>query len=159
MRVVLRGHEPRWLAPASLVAAVLVTLALTAIPIRLAGANPMAAFERYLITPLTSVAGVHEVLLTATPLLFTGMAVAIAFRAGYWNIGAEGQFLLGAIGTSKDGCVALNRYEVMLEETLNTALLTKLVESLAVFGHAKHDGHTSGKVDRDGRIGGISRVV
>ena len=99
----LRGHEPRWLAPASLVAAVLVTLVLTAIPIRLAGANPMAAFERYLITPLTSVAGVHEVLLTATPLLFTGMAVAIAFRAGYWNIGAEGQFLLGAIGTTAVG--------------------------------------------------------
>ena len=63
----------------------------------------MAAFERYLITPLTSVAGVHEVLLTATPLLFTGMAVAIAFRAGYWNIGAEGQFLLGAIGTTAVG--------------------------------------------------------
>ena len=102
MRVVLRGHEPRWLAPASLVAAVR-SPGLTAIPIRLAGANPMAAFERYLITPLTSVAGVHEVLLTATPLLFTGMAVAIAFRAGYWNIGAEGQFLLGAIGTTAVG--------------------------------------------------------
>ena len=62
-----------------------------------------AAFERYLITPLTSVAGVHEVLLTATPLLFTGMAVAIAFRAGYWNIGAEGQFLLGAIDRRRHG--------------------------------------------------------
>ena len=32
-------------------------------------------------------------LLTATPLLFTGLAVAVAFRAGYYNIGAEGQFL------------------------------------------------------------------
>ena len=63
----------------------------------------MAAFERYLITPLTSVAGLQEVLLTATPLLFTGMAVAIAFRAGYWNIGAEGQFLFGAIGTTAVG--------------------------------------------------------
>ena len=103
MRVVLRGHEPRWLAAASLLAAVLHLCFPTAIPIRLAGANPMAAFERYLITPLTSVAGVQEVLLTATPLLFTGMAVAIAFRAGYWNIGAEGQFLLGAIGTTAVG--------------------------------------------------------
>ncbi|MEV7430299.1 MULTISPECIES: ABC transporter permease [unclassified Nocardioides] len=100
MKFVLRGHEPRWLAPAAVLVAVLVTVALTAVPIRLAGAAPFSAFERYLVTPLTSVHGVQEVLLTATPLLFTGIAVAIAFRAGYWNIGAEGQFLLGAVGTT-----------------------------------------------------------
>ena len=39
-------------------------------------------------------------LLTATPLMFTGIAVAIAFRAGYWNIGVEGQFLVGAVATT-----------------------------------------------------------
>jgi simple sugar transport system permease protein len=100
VRLVLRGHEPRWVAPLAVVAAGVVTLALTAIPIRLAGANPPAAFERYLITPLTTTSGVYEVLLTATPLLFTGIAVAIAFRVGYWNIGAEGQFLAGAIATT-----------------------------------------------------------
>ena len=100
MRLVLRGHEPRWVAPAAVIVAVLTTLALTAVPIRLAGANPAAAFERYLFTPLSSTLGIHEVLLTATPLLFTGIAVAIAFRAGYWNIGAEGQFLIGAVATT-----------------------------------------------------------
>ena len=105
MRLVLRGHEPRWMAPASIVVAVLVTIALSAIPIRLAGANPAAAFERYLVTPLSSTLGIYEVMLTATPLLFTGIAVAIAFRAGYWNIGAEGQFLIGAVATT---ALALN---------------------------------------------------
>jgi ABC-type uncharacterized transport system permease subunit len=100
MRLVLRGQQPPWLTPVAVLAAVLATVALTAIPIRLAGANPPAAFERYLITPLTTTAGLYEVLLTATPLLFTGIAVAIAFRAGYWNIGAEGQFLMGAVATT-----------------------------------------------------------
>lgn len=100
MRAVLRGSEPRWLAPAAVVLAVLVTLALTAGPIRLAGAAPVAAFERYVITPLTTANGVAEVLLAATPLLFTGLAVAIAFRVGYYNIGAEGQFLAGAMATT-----------------------------------------------------------
>lgn len=100
MRLVLRGHEPRWVAPAAAVVAVLITLVLTAIPIRLAGANPAAAFERYLFTPLSTTLGIYEVLLSATPLLFTGIAVAIAFRAGYWNIGAEGQFLIGAVATT-----------------------------------------------------------
>lgn len=103
MRLVLRGREPRWVAPSAVAVAIGVTVALTAVPIRLAGANPGAAFQRYLFTPLSSTATIYEVLLTATPLLFTGLAVAIAFRAGYWNIGAEGQFLAGAIGTTTVG--------------------------------------------------------
>ena len=103
MRLVLRGREPRWLTPVAVLVAVLATLAMTAVPIRLAGANPPAAFQRYLVAPLSSTAGLYEVMLTATPLLFTGIAVAIAFRAGYWNIGAEGQFLAGAIGTTAVG--------------------------------------------------------
>ena len=78
MRVVLRGHEPRWVAPVAVLVAVLVTVALTAVPIRIAGANPPAAFERYLVQPLSSTQGVYEVLLSSTPLLFTGIAVAIA---------------------------------------------------------------------------------
>src|SRR3569833_2852670 len=36
-------------------------------------------------------------LVRATPLILTGLAVAIAFRAGVFNIGAEGQFLMGAV--------------------------------------------------------------
>lgn len=95
--LVLRGRQPRWLTPVAMAAAVAFTVVLTAIPIRLAGANPTSAFERYLVRPLTSQTGVFEVMLTATPLVFTGLAVAIAFRAGYWNIGAEGQFLAGAV--------------------------------------------------------------
>ena len=100
MRLVLRGSEPRWVAPVAVLVAVLATVAITAVPIRIAGANPLAAFERYLVQPLSSTQGIYEVLLSATPLLFTGIAVAIAFRAGYWNIGAEGQFLMGAVFTT-----------------------------------------------------------
>jgi simple sugar transport system permease protein len=103
IRLVLRGREPGWIAPVAALAAVVATLALTALPIRLAGANPPAAFERYLVRPLSSQGGIQEVLLAATPLLFTGIAVAIAFRAGYWNIGAEGQFLAGAVAVTAVG--------------------------------------------------------
>lgn len=100
MRLVQRGTEPRWVAPVAVLVAVLATVVITAVPIRLAGANPLAAFERYLVQPLSTPQSLYEVLLSATPLLFTGMAVAIAFRAGYWNIGAEGQFLMGAVFTT-----------------------------------------------------------
>ncbi len=103
MRLVVREEIPKWTGPAAIAVAVAITVAITAVPIRIAGANPVAAFERYLITPLSSMSSIYEVMLTATPLLFTGMAVAIAFRAGYWNIGAEGQFLVGAIGATAVG--------------------------------------------------------
>src|SRR5439155_7840028 len=44
-----------------------------------------------------SVNGVSESLLEATPLLFTGLGVALAFRCHLWNIGAEGQYLIGSL--------------------------------------------------------------
>ncbi len=128
MRLVLRGQQPRWLTPVAVLAAVLATIALTAIPIRLAGANPAAAFERYLLTPLSSTAGLYEVLLTATPLLFTGIAVAIAFRAGYWNIGAEGQFLVGAVATT---AVALSMPDLSAPLALPLGFLAGAVGGLA----------------------------
>jgi general nucleoside transport system permease protein len=100
MRFVLRGHEPRWLAPALVLGAVALTYALTAGPIRAAGSNPLAAYQRYVIDPLTSFSSFGEVLLASTPLVFTGLSVAIAFRCGFWNIGAEGQFIVGAIAAT-----------------------------------------------------------
>lgn len=103
LRLVVRGREPRWLVVALVAIAVVIVFAVTAGPIRLAGANPPAAYQRYLITPLTSFTSLTEVLLASTPLLFTGLAVAVAFRAGYWNIGAEGQFLAGATGAVATG--------------------------------------------------------
>ncbi|AWB89170.1 ABC transporter permease [Salinibacterium hongtaonis] len=103
MRILLRARESRWLAPAAVLIAVAITLLITAGPIRLAGANPVAAYERYLVTPLSTLNGVTEVLLASTPLIFTGLAVAIAFRVGYYNIGAEGQFLAGAIAATVPG--------------------------------------------------------
>lgn len=102
-RLALRGREPRWLAPLLVLVAVGIVYAVTAGPIRAAGANPQAAYQRYVFTPLTGLGPFTEVLLAATPILFTGLAVAIAFRAGYYNIGAEGQFLAGAIAASTAG--------------------------------------------------------
>ena len=89
-----------WSTPVLVLAAVLITFAITAGPILIAGANPLEAYAAFVVQPLTSEFTLLEVLVTATPILLTGAAVAIAFRAGYWNIGAEGQLLLGAIAAA-----------------------------------------------------------
>lgn len=86
-------------------AAIAVTFVVTVGFVLAAGANPLDAYETFIIEPLTSRYTGLEVLVAATPLLFTGAAVAIAFRAGYWNIGAEGQLLVGAIGAAWAGTV------------------------------------------------------
>ena len=79
MRLTPRTHVPRWLTPLLAVLALALTLALTAGPIRLAGANPSAAFNYYLLRPLTSTYSILEVLLAAIPLMFTGLAALVAF--------------------------------------------------------------------------------
>jgi simple sugar transport system permease protein len=85
--------------------AIITILAVTGGAFVIAGANPLEAAFAYFVQPLTREFTLLEVLNKATPLLFTGTAVAIAFRAGYWNIGVEGQLLMGAIAAAGIGQV------------------------------------------------------
>jgi ABC-type uncharacterized transport system permease subunit len=85
---------------------IIVILAVTGSAFVLAGANPLDAYFAYFVQPLTREFTLLEVLNKATPLLFTGTAVAIAFRAGYWNIGVEGQLLMGAVAAAGIGQLA-----------------------------------------------------
>ncbi|MEA2001637.1 MAG: ABC transporter permease [Actinomycetota bacterium] len=84
----------------------LATFAITTPFIMMAGANPFSAYAEFLVIPLTSRFSFLEVLVASIPLIFTGVAVAVAFRAGYWNIGAEGQLLMGAIAGAGVGMAA-----------------------------------------------------
>ena len=85
--------------------AIVTILAVSGSAFVIAGANPIEAYQAYFITPLTREFTLLEVLNKATPILFTGTAVAIAFRAGYWNIGVEGQLLMGAVAAAGIGQV------------------------------------------------------
>jgi general nucleoside transport system permease protein len=105
VRLEPRATTARWFGLTVGPAAIAVTFVLTLGFVLAAGANPLQAYETFIIEPLTSRYTVLEVLVAATPLLFTGAAVAIAFRAGYWNIGAEGQLLAGAIAAAWAGTV------------------------------------------------------
>jgi simple sugar transport system permease protein len=82
---------------------VVVTLLLTAPLILVAGASPIDAYVQFFLVPLSSDFRRLEVLVSTTPILLTGIAVAIAFRSGYWNIGAEGQLLTGAVAATAVG--------------------------------------------------------
>lgn len=71
------------------------------------GKDPFKAMSLIFFAPLTSVRGFAELLVKSTPLVLIATGLAIGFRAGIWNIGAEGQYTIGALA---GGSVALYFY-------------------------------------------------
>ena len=88
-----------WSAAAPLLALALA-VALSAVLFVALGHPPLAALYVYFIEPLTSVWSLEELAVKATPLLLIGAGLALAYRANVWNIGAEGQLVMGAIAGS-----------------------------------------------------------
>jgi len=79
------------------VLAALLAFAVGAVVILASGNDPVEAYAALLRGGFGSRTGIGRTLLGATPLVFTGLAVAVAFRAGLFNIGGEGQLYVGAI--------------------------------------------------------------
>ena len=85
-----------------------VALLLAAIPLMFAGAPVGASYAQMFMGVFGSKFGFSEMLTRATPLIFTGLAAALAFRAKLWNIGAEGQLYLGALAAAAIGTGVLD---------------------------------------------------
>lgn len=64
------------------------------------GRDPFQGFAVFFLKPLDDLYGISELLLKATPLALIAIGLAVGFRANVWNIGAEGQYMLGAVGAS-----------------------------------------------------------
>lgn len=100
MRLERRPHAPLFLVITAPLVAVAVALVLAGGLIAAAGVNPLSAYTEMLRGALGSRLSVTEMLTRATPLILTGLAAAVAFRARLWNIGGEGQFFVGALATA-----------------------------------------------------------
>ncbi|MDQ6434745.1 ABC transporter permease [Mesorhizobium sp. LHD-90] len=81
------------------VGAIVVTLGFAALLVLAAGADPLSVFTLVARGAAGSQFALLETLTRATPLIFTGLAVAVAFRAKLWNIGAEAQLYIGGVAT------------------------------------------------------------
>ncbi len=97
LRLVKRNPLPGWAKIVIPVTAVLVTLILSAVPILIAGGHLWKSYFYLFYGALGTRYNLLETFVKASPLLLTGLAVAFAFRAKFWNIGAEGQLLAGAL--------------------------------------------------------------
>ena len=92
-----REATPLWMQLGAPLGAVAVTLALAAVLVAWAGAPVARAYALLLEGGFGSRFALTETLTRATPLILTGLAAAVAFRARLYNIGAEGQLYAGAL--------------------------------------------------------------
>jgi simple sugar transport system permease protein len=99
---------PEWLRGVVRISAALVSaFLLTIMVIKLAHGDPRAALSALAGGAFGSPYELGNTLNKMTPLLLTGLGIAIAFRARLWNIGGEGQFLVGALAASAIGAYGL----------------------------------------------------
>jgi simple sugar transport system permease protein len=99
MKLILerRDDRPAWLALASPLAAVILTLVAGALLFITIGKNPMAALKVFFLDPLSDGWALQELGVKATPLILIAVGLTLCYRANVWNIGAEGQLVMGAI--------------------------------------------------------------
>jgi ABC-type uncharacterized transport system permease subunit len=100
IRLERRLEQPWWLAVAIPLGSLVVAFLIIAVVLALAGHDPGSTYRDLLEAGFTGTGAFSATLISATPILFTGLAAAAAFRMQLFNIGAEGQLYLGAVGAS-----------------------------------------------------------
>ena len=82
---------------ASPVLAILMTVALGILIFMALDKDPVRALQMFFWEPLKSKYALGEIMVKATPLLLIALGLSVCFRSNVWNIGAEGQFVMGAV--------------------------------------------------------------
>ncbi len=93
-------EQPGWLAFIVSLGAVIFALVLGGIVLKLVGGDPIRAYAFMAKAAFGNIGVFSDTLVKATPLILVSLAAVVAFRMRLWNIGAEGQFFLGAFGAS-----------------------------------------------------------
>ncbi len=85
---------------ASPLLALLITVLLGVLLFSLLGKDPVRALQMFFWEPIKSTYALGELVVKATPLLLIALGLAVCFRSNVWNIGAEGQYIMGAVCAS-----------------------------------------------------------
>ncbi|MBJ7508158.1 MAG: ABC transporter permease [Ilumatobacteraceae bacterium] len=103
VRLERRLEQPKWLNWVVPLGSLVAALVLGAIVLWITGKNPFDVYQRIFERGFAGKRAFSGALEMATPLAFTGLCAAVAFRMGLVNIGGEGQFYMGAVGASYVG--------------------------------------------------------
>ncbi len=97
LRLELRPQASRWWTYASPVLALLLTVAIGTALFSALGKDPLRGLQVFFWEPIKTPYALGELMVKATPLLLIALGLAVCFRSNVWNIGAEGQFVMGAV--------------------------------------------------------------
>ena len=92
-----RPQPSKWMSYASPVLALAITVVVGVILFWALGKDPVKGLQVFFVEPLKNAYALSELSVKAVPLVLIGLGLAVCFRANVWNIGAEGQFILGAL--------------------------------------------------------------
>lgn len=95
-----RPEASKFWSYGSPILALLVTVVIGMILFSALGKDPLRGLEVFFWEPVKSGYAIGELLVKATPLLLIALGLAVCFRSNVWNIGAEGQYILGAVAAS-----------------------------------------------------------
>jgi general nucleoside transport system permease protein len=98
-----RLSQPRWLFVAVPVGSLVVAFVVEGVLLLATGINPLSTYRQLFNAGFIQTGSLSQTMISATPLAFTGLAAAAAFRMKLYNIGAEGQMYMGAIFGSAAG--------------------------------------------------------
>jgi ABC-type uncharacterized transport system permease subunit len=97
LRLEPRPQPSKLMSLLSPVLALVLTALLAAILFAALGKDPVRGLSMYFVEPFSNLRQISEVVLKATPLIVIALGLAVCYRSNVWNIGAEGQFLLGVL--------------------------------------------------------------
>ena len=100
LKLEARPEPSRLMSVMSPVLALAITVVIGTILFMLLGKDPMRGLAVFFVEPLKSVYALTELAMKATPLILIALGLAVCFRSNVWNIGAEGQFVVGAIAAA-----------------------------------------------------------
>ncbi|KJH78199.1 MULTISPECIES: ABC transporter permease [unclassified Pseudomonas] len=126
-----RGRQSRLMLWCSPLLAAVLTLACGSLLFIALGHDPLLTLHTLLIAPVSDLYGVSELLVKALPILLCALGLAVAYQARIWNIGAEGQLLLGALAGS---ALAVNIIDMQSRWALALILLTGTLAGAAWAG-------------------------
>lgn len=128
LRLERRPQSSRLMVYLTPLLALLFTLISGLLLFSLMGFNGIAALYTFFIVPISDAYGISELFLKAIPLVLIGIGLSIGFRAGVWNIGAEGQLTMGAIAA---GGLAIHFYEIDHILVLPAMMLSGIIGGMA----------------------------
>src|SRR6185312_481276 len=103
VRIERRLEQPRWLLFVVPAASLLFAFLLFGIVLEATGHDALSSYRKIIDAAFVSDGALGQSLVAATPLMFTGLAAAAAFRMRLFNIGGEGQLYIGAITAAAAG--------------------------------------------------------